>query len=89
MKSAFIEFCEYICTTSKDLEDFSPDSIAYFFVNFIEPFAAENDIELPESLNSFIETLFDASEETCDDEADYTEETNDDETEGTSDDEDA
>lgn len=54
---SFIDFCNYIVSRKHD-EETDLDNLVEFFVNFIEPFAEENDIEVPDELVEFVESLY-------------------------------
>lgn len=58
MSASFEDFCNYIVTTAEDPDtDIDIEGFAEFFVNFIEPFAIANNIEIPEALLEFIEAI--------------------------------
>lgn len=73
----FMDFVNYILDHKEDPE-YEPNALLDVYVNFIEPFAAENDIELPEELNQLVETICEIEdEEDEEDEEDDDEESDD------------
>ena len=58
---SFMDFCKYIVSKKED-PDTDLDSLVEFFLNFLEPFAAESEIDLPDDLIELIEACYDADE---------------------------
>lgn len=60
--SSFADFLNYIIEHKEDSE-YEPNALLDVFVNFIEPFAAENDVEIPDELNQLIEAICDLEDD--------------------------
>ena len=77
---SFMDFCKYIVSKKED-PDTDLDSLVEFFLNFLEPFAAESEIDLPDDLIELIEACYEADEASEDDEEEEADEDEDDEEE--------
>ena len=58
----FSDFLKYILEHKEDPE-YDPRALLDIYVNFIEPFAAENDVEIPDELETLVETICELEEE--------------------------
>ena len=62
MALTFIDFLNYI--SRDDLpEDFDADAYVTFFQDFIQPFAEEHGIEIPDKLANIIDALYEEDED--------------------------
>lgn len=70
---SFMDFCKYIVSKKED-PDTDLDSLVEFFLNFLEPFAAESEIDLPDDLIELIEACYEAEDEEEDEDAEEADE---------------
>lgn len=74
MSASFVDFLNFI-VAHKDDDDYDPAAILDVFINFIEPFATENNIEVPDEFTQLMETICELDdEENNDDDASNDEE---------------
>jgi hypothetical protein len=56
---SFLDFCHFLISKKDDPEFELDGSFVDFFVNFMEPYASENDIDIPDELIELVEDLYD------------------------------
>lgn len=59
----FLDFCNFLVSKKDDPEFDFDGSFVDFFVNFMEPYASENDIDIPDELIDLVEALYDEDED--------------------------
>ena len=59
--ASFDDFCKFIVQRCVNSREYDPDGLLNVFVNFIEPFAQEHDITIPDDLITVMESLCDDS----------------------------
>jgi hypothetical protein len=69
----FVDFLNFIINKRED-EETDWASVVDFYVNFIEPFTSENEIELPDEFAEILDALYESEEDDEDDEEEEDEE---------------
>lgn len=67
MSTSFVDFLNFI-VAHKDDDDYDPTAILDVFINFIEPYAAENNIEVPDEFTQLMETICELDDDVSNDE---------------------
>lgn len=67
--ASFEDFCQYLIS-KKDDPDVDLDILVDFYIEFLEPFAEDNDISIPEELEEVVNAIFEEDDTSTDDDKD-------------------
>lgn len=68
MSKTFGDFMNYMIEMVKENKDFDSEAFLSMYYSFVEPFAEENEIEVPVELLEIVDELYEAEEESDSDE---------------------